>query len=240
MNNRLLIALITTLFATTATAHTWLTQSTVDRMLDRITSAAEQVAAGGQKPDPSALYELADASSGLATLMNEEFAAHGAERRDLLLSSIERAEAAGVNILWSGSHNRFFYDGDAYRRFIRIAEKGEKDAEARYYLIETDFYLGNTEKKSALLGRIAEKSEFLELYPGFRERYRIKLFLGIDHRDLWRLCLEMGEKDCAETHADSASAHFRAVVDQNPDAEIGEVGARLLARLDAERNVLSD
>lgn len=228
------------LLAAGAQAHTWLTQDTVNRMLDRMTVASAQIAAGNRAPDGQALYELANAASGLATLMNEEFAAHGAEQRELLLSAIDGAEAAGAYILWSGSHNRFFYDGDAYRRFVEVSEPGELDAEARYYLIETDFYLGDARNKSALLSRIDEKVEFLDNYPEFRERARVTLFLGIDHRDLWRLCRELGDSPCEQSNAELAAEQFRAVRDQNPDDEIGEVGERLLARMDGERNSATD
>jgi hypothetical protein len=216
-------------------AHTWLTQDTVDRMLGRIQAASEQIASEPDEPNAAALYELADAAAGLATLMNEEFAAHGAEQQELLLSAIDGAKALGVDILWSGSHKRFFYDGEAYREYVGVADMGEQDAEARFYLIETDFYLGDVTEEAALRERIAEKEVFLARYPDFRERARVTLFLGIDHRDLWRLCRDRADGDCADQQFERAAARFRAVEQGNPDEEIGEVGARLLGRLDAER-----
>lgn len=228
-------ALLALLLASAVHGHTWLTQDSVDRMLGRMQAAVEKIEVGDAESRASALYELADAASGLTELLNEEFAAHGAERPELIMSAIDGAEALGVAILWSGPHNRFFYDGDAYRRYVGLAKSGEEDAEARYFLIENDFYLGDTSEKSKLEARIAEKEAFLERYPAFRERSRVELFLGIDHRDLWRLCRDGGDARCADEHARLAAERFRAVRDGNPDEEIGEVGERLLGRLEAER-----
>lgn len=231
--NSLYLTFLLTL-AAAANAHTWLTQDTVDRMLGRMQEAHSTISGSPSEVHPSALYELGKASSELVILMNEEFAAHGSEQQELLMSAVDGARALGVNILWSRAHNRFFYDGEAFREFIKVADKGEADAEARYFLIEADFYLGDPADGESLQARIDEKREFLDRYPDFRERARVTLFLGIDHRDLWRLCKQRDDSRCATENAEQAAKRFRDVRDQNSGDEIGEVGERLLGRLNAE------
>lgn len=223
------------LYPVNAGAHLFLTAETLDGALERI---AEWHAAAGEQDDEAvqneALYQLGEAAWELTALMNEEVRAHGLGQQALMTEGIERARAFGLDIAWSEDHQRFFYDGEAYRRYLSRAPDGPFAAESRYRLIELDFYLGVSKSIEALEAKAASKREFLEEYPDFHARARVGIFLGIDYRDLYRLCLERDDTDCEDEYAPLAVEQFRKVATAHADSDSGEVARRLMTRTQHE------
>lgn len=212
-----------------------LTAETLDDALARIgelhTLIGEQ---GDRADDQEALYLLGDAAWQLAELMNEEVRVHGLEQQALMTEGTERAKAFGVEITWSEDHQRFFYDGDAYHRYLLRAPDGPFAADSRYRLIELDFYRAAADNIAALEDKAKNKREFLEAYPDFPAKARVNIFLGIDYRDLYRLCLAADDVDCEETYARLAIEQFRKVASGYADSDSGEIAAQLLVRTQSE------
>ena len=223
------------LHAVDAGAHLFLTAETLEDALERIgelRKAASQQ--GDERVDHEPLYRLGEAAWELTEMMNEEVRAHGLEQRTLMTEGIERAEALGISLSWSDDHQRFFYDGEAYRRYLELAPEGAFAADSRYRLIELDFYLGPADSIEALEAKAKKEREFLEAYPYFPASARIGLFLGIDYRDLYRLCLERGDTGCAKEYAKRAIEQFQAIAEAHPESDSGEIARRLLRRTQSE------
>ncbi|MGH8222821.1 MAG: hypothetical protein ACREQZ_07590 [Woeseiaceae bacterium] len=225
------------LFAGNAGAHLFLTTETLRDALERIGERHAAIAGQGTEvANPEALYRLGEAARELAELMNEQVRAHGLGEQALMTEGIERAKAFGVDIAWSDDHQRFFYDGDAYRGYLQRAPDGPLAADSRYRLIELDFYLGPSDSIDGLEENAEGKREFLESYPDYPVRARIGIFLGIDYRDLYRLCLERDDADCEDVYARLAIEQFRKIASEHADSDSddGELAMRLLSRTQSE------
>ena len=68
-----------------------------------------------------ALFALGEEANALALLMSREVAAHGQQQQGLLELALTRTSALGVDITWSSGHQRYFYDGAAFRRYLELA-----------------------------------------------------------------------------------------------------------------------
>lgn len=221
------------LHVTNAGAHLFVTGETLDDALGSIEAHAAAEESDGETAEAEqvydeSLYRLGEAAWALAELMNEEVRAHGLEQWPLMTQGVERARALGVDIKWSEDHQRFFYDGAAYRRYLARVPGGQFAADSRYRLIELDFYLGEPDIP-ALAEKARAKREFLDDYPAFPARARVGLFLGIDYRDLYRLCLDE-HADCEPDYAQLAIEQFRKIAEANADDDSGELARRLLER----------
>ncbi len=218
-----------------ALAHLFLTQQSLDDALASIGEWHAGIpAAGHERGDPEAWFRVGEAGWALADLMNEEVRVHGSGQQALLTEAIERARDYGVSIAWSDDHQRFFYDGDAYRRYLDAAAGGIFAADSRYRLIELNFYLASADSVAALQARAAEKRDFLDDYPAFVAVARVRMFLGIDYRDLYRLCSGNGDTDCGQHYGKLAVQAFRQVAEAYADSDNGEVARRLLQRTSDE------
>lgn len=223
------------MYSLNAGAHLFLTTETLNDALAQIGAwhdAVDDRPGGAAAHEP--LYRLGQAAWELAELMNEEVRTHGLGQQSLMTEGIERAEAFGVNIAWSENHRRFFYDGSAFRRYVLLAPKGPFAADSNYRLIELDFYLGPTDDIEALESRAINKSEFLDLYPNFPARARVGIFLGIDYRDLYRLCIQRGDADCEARYANLAIEQFRKVGAEHAGSDSGDLATGLLDRTRSE------
>lgn len=223
--------------STVALAHLFLTEQSLHDALASIAEGYARIpAAGFERGDPEAWFRVGEAGWALADLMNEEVRVHGLGQQALMTEAIERAREYGVSIAWSDDHQRFFYDGDAYRRYLEADAAGTFAADSRYRLIELDFYLAASDSISALRARADEKRSFLDDYPAFAAAARVGIFLGIDYRDLYRLCTGNGDSDgdCGQLYGDLALQAFRQVAETHADSDSGEVARRLLQRTSDE------
>ncbi len=221
------------LLAAAVQAHIPLTQSIIDDALGDI--AAARTAAGNDTGSKAqALYELAMRATALMDLLNQEIALHGLEQQDLLASAVASAAELGVDIRWSGEHERYFYTGEAYARYLELVPDGLNAANSRFHLIETGFYLGDAGDRDELDARITLAREYLQLYPDTANAARVAIFLAIDYRDLWRSCRAAADAACAERSAALLREHLDAVSARYGDDKTGQMARALLARFDAE------
>lgn len=232
---RVLLLLGCLFHAVNAGAHLFLTSETLDDALAQIGewhSAIGDLDGGATTHEP--LYRLGLAAWELAELMNEEVRTHGLGQASLMTEGIERAQAFGVSIAWSEDHQRFFYDGNAFRRYLKLAPDGRFAADSNYRLIELDFYLGPSDDIHALEEKARNKREFLDAYPDFPAQARVSIFLGIDYRDLYRLCLERDDADCKKRYGQLAIAQFGQVASEHANSDSSELAKRLLERTKSE------
>lgn len=196
-------------------------QATADRETDTVSQAA-------------AVYDIAIQATNLTTLLNQEISLHGTGQQSLLDNAVSQAAGLGVEITWSEDHQRYFYNGSAYRRYVELAPEGLNAANSYYQLIETGFFHGNADDREELAARTAVESDFLKRYPDFGNATRVAMFLGIDYRDLWRICRAIGDHDCTRNYAKLNRAHLDAVSIRYADSRTGELARILLQRFEAE------
>ncbi len=156
------------------------------------------------------------------------------DQQSLLDEAVSRAAGLGVEIAWSEDHQRYFYMGSAYRRYLELVPEGLNAANSRYHLIETGFYRGNAENREELAARTAIESDFLRRYPKFGNAGRVAMFLAIDYRDLWRTCRATDDHECADRYAKLNRDHLEAVSARYADGKTGELARALLQRFEAE------
>lgn len=224
-----------------AGAHIWLTPEALDSAISDIEkSRSEAQSAETRADEAQAVFDLAQAASALATLLNDEYAVHGNEQKELLSSAMEMAAEVGVTITWSDYHERHFYDGAAYSRYIELAPNGPQAAESAYQLIELHFYQVDDTSVENLSGRAEAKRQFLDKFPDFHASPRVAMFLGVDYRDLWRQCRQDRDRACAEKYSALAEEQFRSISARYANSEISEVARRMLDRFEKEREDAGD
>jgi hypothetical protein len=182
----------------------------------------------------AAVYDLALKANGLMMLLNQEIQLHGMDQQSLLDEAVAGAAGLSIEITWSEDHQRYFYTGGAYHRYLELMPDGLYAANSRYHLIETGFYRGNAENREDLVARAAMESDFLHRYPKFGNAGRVAMFLGIDYRDLWRTCRAADDFECMDRYSKLNRDHLAAVSAHYADSKTGELARTLLQRFEAE------
>lgn len=218
-----------------ALAHVWLSPDIVDGSVADLQKLQKTIAAtedDGEKA--TAWFEFAGAASELTSLMNEEVTAHGMEQRRLLEEAVARAGELGANIVWSEDHKRYFYLGEAYRKYLALAPEGLHAVDSRYHLIGIDFYQGDSKDLATLAARAADKRDFLERYPAFGDADRVAIYLAVDYRDLWRLCTKQDSCDSAEKYAELLREHLAWVAGHFTGGKTADLAREFLRRFEEE------
>ena len=180
------------------------------------------------------LYELGLRSAELASALSDEVAAHGYESNSVAEASIIDAAELGVVIHWSAQHERFYYDGAAFREYLAQLPDGPRAANSWFRVIETDFYFYEPSDQKTFEAAAAEKRRFLDAYADYEHAGTVGMFLSIDYRDMWRLCRTTDRQVCANEYLDRAREELASLIENNRDTSIGEMATRLLARLEQE------
>ena len=218
-----------------AHAHIPLSPAILDDAFEDI-EQAQAAADAAAKPvkQAVAIYDFAIKASGLMMLLNQEIQLHGMDQQNLLDEAVARAAGRGIEITWSEDHQRYFYTGGAYHRYLELMPDGLNAANSRYHLIETDFYRGDAGNREELVARAAIESDFLHRYPEFGNAGRVAMFLGIDYRDLWRTCRAADDFECMDRYSKLNRDHLAAVSAHYADSKTGELARTLLQRFEAE------
>lgn len=200
--------------------------------LERARDAADTEATKAAQAE--AIYNTALAATELMNLLNQEVQLHGFEQQQLLDEAISVAATLGVEITWSEKHERYFYAGNAYQRYLDVQPNGINAANSRYYLIETGFYLGSTEDRDAIVTRATIENQFLQRYPEFGNAGRVAMFLAIDYRDLWRICNAKKQRECADQYAKLNRDHLAAISVSFEGSRTADLARTFLQRFEAE------
>lgn len=189
---------------------------------------------GGGAMTADSTFALAEEARALADLMSREVAAHGWQQKPMLDLALRRTSALGVHIAWSAAHERFFYDGEAYRRYLEAAPRGTHAAESMFQLLWYDFYHAEADDHAALVAQTAYAQEFLRRFPGSANAAEAGLFLAITYRDLWRSCRRNEAEDCDGRYAALTREQFGRVAAQHAGTDQAEIASRLLRRFEME------
>lgn len=192
-----------------------------------------RIAQGTPEERAAATFDLGVEADALSSLLSDEVAAHGMQERQLLELALRRTREIGVNIQWMIAKDRFFYDGDAFRRYLAMAPRGPKVAESAFWLVETEFYQASGDP-AAILPAIEKKKAFLSQYPGFQLAPDVAVFLAIDYRDLYRHYHEAGDTVRAARFQKLAREQFARVAARHAGTDQARIAAEMLRRLDAE------
>ena len=87
-----------------------------------------------------AAYALGLEATALAELLSKEVAAHGDLEDLMIVTTVQGAAEVGVLIHWSGEHQRYYYDGAAFRQYLELAPSGSHAADCWFRITEKSFY----------------------------------------------------------------------------------------------------
>jgi hypothetical protein len=191
-------------------------------------------ASGAPAERLEALFQLGVLADGLASLLNEEVAAHGAQERALIELAISRTGELGLVIAYDDTKKKFFYDLVAFRHYLEEAPAGPRAAEAEFELIEGEFFRSTGEDAEALAASVERKKRWLARYPSREGSPDVSLFLAIDYRDLYRRFEEAGNASMRNRYRDLTRRQLRATARTYPKTEPGDVAAKMLPRFEEE------
>ncbi len=202
--------------------------------LKKMERLQQQIAAGPAKERAAALFQLGALAHALATLLNDEVAAHGSQEKGLIDLGLKRARETGVVIAYNREKQQFFYDGAAFQRYLSEAPRAERAAEAAFWLLENEFYQSSPEAPEALVAASENKKAFLRRYPRFSAAADVNVFLAIDYRDLYRHYQAAGDTPKRDRFRTLARAQFKSVVQRFPRTEPAKIAEEMLRRFEAE------
>lgn len=211
-----------------------LTSEALNASLKNLQRQNQRMQEGSPELRAAATFDLGVEADALSTLLSDEVAAHGMQERQLLELALRRTRDIGVNIQWMIAKDRFFYDGDAFRRYLALAPSGPKAAESAFWLVETEFYQTSGGDPQAILAAIDRKKAFLGRHPAFQLAPDVGVFLAIDYRDLYRHHRDAGDAARAAHFETLAREQFGRVAARHPGADQGRIAAEMLRRLEAE------
>jgi len=181
-----------------------------------------------------AAYSLGLEAATLAELLSKEVAAHGDPEDLMIATTVQGAAEVGVVIHWSGEHQRYYYDGAAFRRYLELAPSGSHAADCWFRIIEQSFYFSGELNRDSLASAAAQKQEFLTNHPSFEKADMMGIYLSIDYRDLWRGCRDTDDRECAARYLGLAQETLQGIASDYSDMNSGDVAARMLIRVDKE------
>ena len=181
-----------------------------------------------------AAYALGLEAATLAELLSKEVAAHGDPENMMIATTVQGAAEVGVVIHWSGEHQRYYYDGVAFRRYLELAPSGSHAADCWFRIIEQSFYFSGELNRDSLAFAAAQKQEFLTNYPSYEKADMIGIYLSIDYRDLWRGCRDTGDRECAARYLDLAQETLQGIASDYSEMNSGDIAARMLIRVEKE------
>jgi hypothetical protein len=135
---------------------------------------------------PEAMFKLGVEADGLASLMNQEVESHGMQERALLDLALSRTKELGIAIAYNREKKKFFYDGAAFRAYLRDDPRGAHASAAEFALLSYQFYQSTAKDAPAIVAASEAKKAFLARYPHFEGSAEVRLFLAVDYQDLFR------------------------------------------------------
>lgn len=229
----LLVLLLAVLPTAPASAHIFLDSQNLGESLKEIQRSLRDLQEE-EADKPPILYQLGIQVEELTELLNTEVSVHGMEQQGLLQIAESRLDAMNIRVFWSPQHRQYFYDGAAFRSYLEYAPDGPHAAESLYRLLDYDFYHLDADDFDSLRSAAERKRQFLKRFPEFRAAARIGFYIGIDYRDLWRLCRDEGDTECASHNLERSREQFSWLIEEYEDSDTAELARRLLDRINDE------
>jgi hypothetical protein len=220
--------------AATLRADVILTAQNLNEALKNMARFRKQIGSGAADAQAEAVFKLGIEADMLATLLSDEVIAHGDQEKPLIDLALERTREMQIAIAYNREKQKFFYDGAAFRDYLARAPKGPRAAQARYQVIEGDFYQSAGSDITAVLNAARAKADFLAAYPKFELNREVHLMLAIDYRDLFRMYGESGNLAKRAECRDLVRREYRTILRRYPGTEQAEIAGKLLARFEKE------
>jgi len=230
----LALAAALVLVAGAARADVIMTAAGLNATLKTMERLTQEMSRGSDAQRADATFQLGVQADALATLMNEEVASHGMEQRELLDLALSRTKELVVAIAYNRDKKKFFYDGAAFRQYLKAAPRGAHAADAEFTLIAYQFYQSDGGDVQRLLAAAAAKKSFLARYPAFKADAELSLYLAIDYRDLYLHHRDGGETAAAEKYRLLTRAEYQRIARRYPGTEQASTARQLLRRFDEE------
>jgi len=222
------------LLASAARADVIMTAAGLNATLKTMARLTQQAAGGPERARAEATFQLAAEADALAALMNEEVASHGMEQHELLDLALSRTRELGVTIAYNRGKKKFFYDGAAFRDYLRLEPRGARAANAEFTLLAYQFYQSEGGDLQQLLTAVDAKTRFLTRYPAFTGNAELRLYLAIDYRDLYHLYRDAHDAAGAEKYRLRTRAEYQRIVRLHRGSEQAASARQLLRRFDEE------
>ena len=132
---RATLAALAVLVGARASADVLLTSENLNAALKNLERLQIKRQEGTPEARAAATFDLGVEADVLSTLLSDEVAAHGMQERLLLELALRRTREIGVGIAWMIAKDRFFYDGEAFRLYLRMAPRGPRAAESAFWLL---------------------------------------------------------------------------------------------------------
>lgn len=201
---------------------------------EKLNAALEKMQSLQREGTAVAHFQLGVECDALATLLSDEVAGHGMQEKALIDAGLARLRELQVAIEYDGDKRRFFYDGAAFRQYLKDAPRGPRAAEAAFWLVENEFYRAKAKDPASLLSASEGKQAFLRRYPKFKLAADVGVFLAIDYRDLYRHYQASDDAAQRDRFRELARTQFRSVVQRFPGSEQAKIAEEMLRRLEDE------
>ena len=228
------VLLLVLAVAAPARADVILTAQNLNEALKNLQRWRQQTAAGMVEQRAQATYDLALEAEELATLMSDEVIAHGMQEKALLDLAVERSKEVSVVISYNPEKRKFFYDGAAFRDYLKLSPKGPAASRCAFKIIEGEFYQSEGTEAAPILAAVKKKQEFLVSYPTFELNSEIHLMLAIDYRDLFRIYDDEGNAAKRAQYRDLVRQEYRTIMRQFPGSEQAGIARKLLDRFEEQ------
>ena len=228
------IAAMTTAMTAVLSADVILSAAALNDALKKMERLQLTIAKSPGAATADAWFELGNTADALATLFNDEVAAHGSQEKALIDLGLSRTRELGVMIAYDSPKKRFFYDNAAFRKYLELLPRGTQAAAASFKLIEGDFFRSNASDASAILAAVERKRAFLRQHRSFPNTVEVHLMLSVDYRDLYRHYRQTGDNGNRDRYRDLTRQQLRTLMKSYPQAEQAEIARRLLQRFDEE------
>ncbi len=229
-----LAALVFLLSVWPASADVILTAAGLNDALKNMERFQQQIAAApaGTKAEPQFLLGMQ--AEALAELLNDEVAAHGMDEKALIDLALQRTKEMGIAIAYDRDKRKFFYDLAAFRQALEDAPQGARAADARFKLLEGEFFKATGTDARAIEAGVGRKQAFLREYPRFAANVEVHMMLAVDYRDLTRLALEAKDKAAYAKYRALTRTELQLIPRRFPKAEQAEIARRMLERFDEQ------
>ena len=228
------VAVLALVVVAPARADVILSAENLNDSLKTMQRLQRDIAAAAAPQKPELMFDLGVAADALASLLTDELVAHGMQERQLLELAMKRTRDIGVNIGWQVEKKRFFYDGEAFRKYLELAPGGPRAAAAEFWQVETEFYRTSGGEPAEILAGLERKKAFLAKHPKFELAPDVGVFIAIDYRDLYRHHAEKGATRESQRFLKLAREQFARVAAAHPGHDQGKIAAELGRRLEDE------
>jgi hypothetical protein len=235
MSRSLVTALIVGFAAAAAVRADIILSSTgLNNTLKTMERLKQQMETAGQAARSEALFQLGVEADALASLINDEVAAHGSQEKPLIDLAVARTGELGVAIAYNREKKKFFYDNAAFREYIKANPTGPRAADAEFKILEGEFFQSSQHDAATVKSSADRKAAFLRRYRRFTRNREVSLMLSIDYRDLFRHYDGAGDAANRKRYLGLTRRQLSATSRAYPGTDEAKIAAEILKRLDAE------